>query len=318
MSYYNAPLVFVHIPKTAGTSFRNALENKLGNVKVAMDYGLQYEGTSQCVKNYFKHGDAYEFYQQFTEKEYEVLSGHFNVGKYINLFSAQSTVTFLRDPVKRVISEYSHFKRHFDYQGSLEDFYTWDRNRNFQSRKIGNIPRQALGLVGLTERYDESLELVEDRFGIKLPFAKANIDPTGLAEKLSVTEEELSKIREENTLDVELYDSVVTEFELQLSMMRKGIPYTYTKFYIGKGGRLNGWAFQRGREKPIVLVFRLNNKLLKKVICQSYVGELHRFGLPRKGYLGFNLELPLLSDDILSCEVEDTDQLFDIDFMVRH
>ena len=40
-------LLFVHIPKTAGTSFRNAAINNVGQEKVIQDYGVKANETSR-------------------------------------------------------------------------------------------------------------------------------------------------------------------------------------------------------------------------------------------------------------------------------
>ncbi len=307
------PLVVVHIPKTAGTSLRMSLERTLGIDQICMDYGVEYGGTSPCVLDWFKSRDVYRLYETFNQSGYRLLAGHFSAGKYVNLFPAQSMVTFLRAPVKRVLSEFSHFKRNHAYKGTLEDFYSWDRNKNMQTRMLGNVPRQVLGLVGIAEHYEDSLALFANRFGLELPSVRENIDPDRVADEVKISEEQRKQMELFNRQDIFLYRRAVQNFDVQIEMMKVNKPYTFAHFQISDSNRLNGWAFQRDNDLPITLRFMVNGKEHKTLEAKDYRANLHRFGCPRKGHLGFDLKLPKLGrEDRIQCQVVDTDQLFDI------
>ncbi|MEZ5582905.1 MAG: hypothetical protein R3F37_09170 [Candidatus Competibacteraceae bacterium] len=45
---------FVHIPKTAGTSFRQEMSRIVGNERVLMDYGYRENATSEIVSNVYE------------------------------------------------------------------------------------------------------------------------------------------------------------------------------------------------------------------------------------------------------------------------
>lgn len=311
---YKSPLVFIHIPKTAGTSFRSALEKKFGKKKICMDYGVQYKGSSKCTLDLAETGDFYSFSKKIDELGYKVLTGHIPAQKYINLFNVQSTITFLREPVKRILSEYSHFRRYFGYEESLEKFYTWSRNRNVQARMLRNIPMRALGLVGITERYEESLELFSYLYGIQLPIANENRDPGEFSSENYLTKEDVRKIEELNKDDIQLYNRIFVEFDEKIAMLKKGLPYTSADFKCQKNNRLDGWAFQRGSDVPLALLFTINGSEYKKVIAQEYCSDMHRFSAPRNGYIGFTIVLPeMAASDELKCIVEMTGQVFDIE-----
>jgi hypothetical protein len=308
------PLVFVHIPKTAGTSFRMSLEKTLGIDQICMDYGAEYGGTSPCILEWFKSRDSYRLYEMFNQKGFRVLAGHFGVARYVNLFPTQSMVTFLRDPVKRVLSEYSHFRRNHAYKGTLEEFCSWDRNKNMQTRMLANVPRTALGLVGITERYEDSLALFTHRFGLQLPIIQENTDPDRVANEVKINEEKRKQIELFNREDSILYHRAVQDFDVQIEMMKVNKPYTFAHFQISDANRLNGWAFQRDNDLPITLRIILNGKEHKTLEAKDYNAGLHRFGCPRKGHLGFNLELPKLKkEDHIQCQVVETGQLFAVD-----
>jgi hypothetical protein len=223
-------------------------------------------------------------------------------------------VTFLRDPVQRVLSEFSHFKRNHAYKGTLEDFYSWNRNKNTQARMLGNVPRQALGLVGIAEHYEESLVLFTHRFGLELPSVRENIDPGRVADEIKISEEQRKQMELFNRDDIILYRRAVQDFDVQIEMMKVNKPYTFAHFQISDSNCLDGWAFQRDNDLPITLRFMVNGKEYKTLEAKDYHAGLHRFSCPRKGHLGFNLELPeLKKEDRISCQVVETDQLFDVD-----
>jgi len=307
----NSPLVFVHIPKTAGTSFRQSLEEMFGYESICMDYGTDYEGTSPCVLDWYQSRDFYALYEAFSREGFSFLSGHFSASKYVNLFPAQSMVTFLRDPVKRVLSEFSHFKRVNGYKGSLEDFYLNNRNKNRQTKMLDNIPRQVLGLVGITERYEESLALLAHRFGLDLPHIRKNTDPNKVADRLGITEEQKRQIELHNLEDIALYKGAVQELEVQIDLMRENQPYTFAHFQrVHENKRLNGWAFQRGQEAPVELKFSFGGKDEHNVLAKGYRSDMHRFGCPRKGHVGFSIELPQMGEqEEIQCSVVETGQL---------
>lgn len=98
---------FIHIPKTAGTSFRNLLYSNLEERKIVSAY------MGDRVFN-----DLIQNPQKYRHKQYFI--GHFNYGLHRILgFDAKECryITFLRHPVERVISLYKHFARH---SGTLE------------------------------------------------------------------------------------------------------------------------------------------------------------------------------------------------------
>ena len=118
-----SPLFFVHIPKTAGTSFRHALEEYFGSEFVCRDYGPQQNQTSLEVLSYvYENMDLYKFFQGF-DGQYKVLTGHVPAGKYVSSIGVHRIISFVREPVKAVISHYRHHFSDGRFEGSLEDFY---------------------------------------------------------------------------------------------------------------------------------------------------------------------------------------------------
>ena len=99
------PIFFVHIPKTAGTSFRKSAEFYFGSDKVIYDYSTKSPETSELVNNsIYEDKDPFFFSELVHEQLVEFLSGHVPAVKYVHLFGVGQTVTFLRDPIQRVMS----------------------------------------------------------------------------------------------------------------------------------------------------------------------------------------------------------------------
>jgi hypothetical protein len=112
--------------------------------------------------------------------------GHFWFGLHAFLTQDFLYVTFLREPVARDLSLFHHLVYHYGYDGSLDDFVSDPPVRevdNDQIRRlsgcnpgIGRCDDQILdrakqhladhfGMVGLTERFDESLILIKRKLG---------------------------------------------------------------------------------------------------------------------------------------------------------
>src|SRR5690348_12726604 len=103
-------VVFMHIPKTAGTSLRLALEQTLKDHLVLRDYGDEPETTPELYELVYQRGRLCEFRERFNEKDRGILlTGHFptvegnrsaprGAARYWEYFNAESFITFLRHP----------------------------------------------------------------------------------------------------------------------------------------------------------------------------------------------------------------------------
>lgn len=94
--------VFLHIAKTAGTSFRTCLENQLENPHFLFAYGdpEQVDGNNLLQKNLIEHRNLFSGY-----------FGHFAYGFHELIKSPVIYSTILRDPVDRIISAYLYASR---------------------------------------------------------------------------------------------------------------------------------------------------------------------------------------------------------------
>ena len=100
--YGQKPLfVFLHIPKTAGTSLSHLLRNKFATDSIKLIYS-----PAECARTLNEHAEE-------LDASIDCISGHIDYG--IHHYLARDCVYFsmMREPVSRVLSHY-HFTRSQD------------------------------------------------------------------------------------------------------------------------------------------------------------------------------------------------------------
>ena len=107
-------LVSLHLPKTAGTSFGSALKTRFGNA-LLRDYADVPINTPPFERN----KAAMQAALDNAEADWsgiECIHGHFLPVKYLLLAARRELkfVTWLRDPVERVLSHYDFWRRGYD------------------------------------------------------------------------------------------------------------------------------------------------------------------------------------------------------------
>jgi hypothetical protein len=210
-------LVFLHIPKTAGTTLASALQWNYPPYRT-----LHIDLLGRPL-------EELEAVPVEERSRLSLLHGHFAYGIHRYVPRPCRYVTVLREPIPRVISAYKHVLRrpqhelHGQVVGdgiSLEEFIEtfWvDKRISRQTRQLcnrhdGPLDRGALEeakrnlegflLVGLTERFEETFALLRRAVRLRLPFyVTRNVGQTMHASKHAV-----ELIREREQLDLELYD----------------------------------------------------------------------------------------------------------------
>ena len=210
-------LLVVHVPKTAGTSLRRALDKTFGVEYVIRDYGGHEKATSDIVRSHLysnEMSDTTSLMRSMSRTEAKVLIGHFPAKKYASFFKPEHVIVFVRDPLERACSEFLHWVRHHSYQATFEQFIQQKDISNIQSKLLRAIPEQAI--IGITERYAESLRYINYVLGIGLKELKKNTGKSGggreFASKLS--QAQLDLFYELNRKDIEFYDGCLQQFSL--------------------------------------------------------------------------------------------------------
>ncbi len=172
----------------------------------------------------------------------KIVMGHFRWGYH--QFSDRPALyyTFLREPLSHVIS---HYQYTFDYpekfrnlpeQYDLLAFAEGPYGYNLQTRFIAGVNDMKgrereivqrakehlvryVEVLGLVERFDESLLLMKEPLGLKRIYYQTQNEGKA-RKKFTPSAEELEKLKEINKYDLELYEFGKQLFEAQLNKNR--------------------------------------------------------------------------------------------------
>lgn len=234
-------LIFLHLPKTAGSTLNSIINRQYDSKTIYNLYGdLSQQITSTA--NFKKLSEE-------DQQKIKLIKGHIFYG-FHDLISRPSTyVTLLREPIDRVISLYYYIRRHpahyhhdlvISKNMSLNDYISSGVSKelnNGQTRQIAgvdanqvefgkcsiamletakqNISKHFL-FVGTTSRFDESLIFLKNHFGWKLPlYQKQNVTKNRPI-KSEVSKDTLDLIENFNKLDIELYNNTEAHLEQQI------------------------------------------------------------------------------------------------------
>ena len=209
-------LVSIHIPKTAGTSFRNILKNVYGEKEV-IRFDISNRRGITIEEKVLK--------SKKLSKKIKVIHGHFtyrNLTKMVALSDNVPIITWLRDPIKRVISNYYYLEEKIiegledvknglgilsKLQKTLIEYARVDDNCNRMSRFLKGIELEELAFVGIQEYFDEDLLYLSQLLGIaNIESLKQNVtnNPRRVFDEIS--KDTIEEIKELNLEDIELYE----------------------------------------------------------------------------------------------------------------
>lgn len=219
--------IFVHVPKTAGSSLRGELAQRLHpDVNIEVDY----TDTTRLFRD--KMDDAVTRFLAGPAATVRFASGHL-MGRHVAQMRAALSnarfVTFLREPVERVVSDYRYQRspKHPPHEGfrekypTLEAYLGFRGDRNKMAQHLiapgvyaGRDPEECVDY--LLRTYD--FVGVQDMYPISFRTLTALIGAPAwpkLRENVNRDEEEerppkdlVAQVRQANALDVALYDAV--------------------------------------------------------------------------------------------------------------
>jgi len=229
------PLVlFVHVPKTGGTTLHSILSGQLNGIFV--------ESMEHAESSIGSLGES-EFAQL------ELVGGHVPYGLHEFVQRPVKYVTMLRDPVRRVVSHYwfvrndpSHYLYRAVIDGDLslrqyaeggcrlsaeiENGQVWmfsARARRLECadreslEEAKAVLRDRFAVVGTTERFDESVVAMQRVLGLRPPvYVRQN---TGPAPRGPLDSETRTAIEARNILDTELYTYANELLDTQIRRM---------------------------------------------------------------------------------------------------
>lgn len=219
-------LISVHMPKTAGTSFRLALEGECGD-SLESDYVDLPVNTPRPNRELMAMNFAF---QSIRRRPFRAtthcIHGHFLplkyrfVGRWV---SEVKFITWLRDPVERLASHY-RFWRGFDvsdnvpalHRRMLEENWSLDRFclgpelRNLYVQLLFGFPVKRFSFIGLVERSDEDFERFRNNVfsGSDISLPESNVGEGGVQHRHITDGKFRRKVEQYHAKDVALYRAV--------------------------------------------------------------------------------------------------------------
>jgi hypothetical protein len=212
-------IVSIHVPKTGGETFRDILEAMTGG-HVQRDYGDR-----PLAPPTLGHRLRLATARPHLDPGTRAVHGHFIATKYYRRYPQARYMAWLREPVERLASHYHYWRRKPDRQNptcrrlleedlSLEAFAALPEMRDVQARFLGDVPVARLDFIGLTERYETSLELFRRAFfpGLSVETERQNANPDRGGEPYDLDEATRAAIAGLNERDLRLYAEAERRF----------------------------------------------------------------------------------------------------------
>jgi hypothetical protein len=236
----NETLIFVHIPKAAGTTLSRIIGQVYRPAAVySINAGLTEPGELEALARL----------PAAERRRIQVLQGHFIFGVHAYLPQPARYITLLRDPVERIVSNYcyilqtpEHFRHEDVVRGKMDvvDYAESEKLylNNGQIQVLAGLgpgapaTRDALrqarcnieghfAVVGLAERFDDSLALIRHCFGWPTrSYRSMNVSGRQPSQRV-LTPQALAHLRALNALDQELYAWSAERFEAQHAAARR-------------------------------------------------------------------------------------------------
>ena len=236
-------VIFLHLPKAAGTTLKDILHRQYQTDEI---YQLDNTQFIEAQEKFKQLGQA-------EKAKFKIVTGHMYFGLHNYLASPFTYITMLRNPIDRAISYYHFVKNlpsHEDYELiktkniSLKEYCQMPRENmnNGQTRLLSgtreaeiclddmlavakqNLQKHFL-VVGVQERFDESLLLLQSKLGWKKPpfYYRRNTNRSKSYAQLGVSADTLATIEKYNQLDLQLYEYANQIFERELELHQQNV-----------------------------------------------------------------------------------------------
>lgn len=223
-------IIFLHLPKTAGTTLNRLIEREYPLREMYSVDPVLYEWSSARLRKLSER----------RLRRTRIFKGHMLFGLHEVLPQPATYITVLRDPVERVLSAFYFMRSHKlhplywklrNEKWTVEEFAQRYPRNNVQCKIIANAHYHSsctqevldraiehlnnhFSVVGLSERFEESLALMKLRFGWQLKsYSSFNVTPDR-PKKGDLPQATLDLIAEKNRFDINLYQHATRLFEV--------------------------------------------------------------------------------------------------------
>jgi hypothetical protein len=235
------PLIYIHLPKAGGSTLQEVIVRQYAGGR-----SFRFTGDSARYAEFLA-------LRPEARREFDLLLGHVQFGLHHHLPDPATYITMLRDPVERVISHY-HFVRarpeHYLHESLRRRKFSlreWAAEAplvidNYQLRwlistPVARIPPRGVTrstleeakwnlehgfeVIGLLERFDESLACLGNAFGWQNLEALERRNVNAVRPPMEeIDPEAIAVIRDLNRFDLELYEFASALFEAQCHRLK--------------------------------------------------------------------------------------------------
>jgi hypothetical protein len=216
-------IISLHLPKTAGVSFRATLEEHFGDALLK-----DYTDLPINTPRYERNKAALEASLEICQKDLqgiECIHGHFLPIKYLLLAEKLDIqfVAWMRNPVDRLLSQYYFWQRKYDptrsadlHKKVVEEDWSIERlclgpeNKDFYTQYLWGFPLEYFSFIGITEFYEDDHTYFCQRYlGTTSQVKRLNIGPQG-GSAYTIEPSLREKIEQYHEKDMDLYQRALS------------------------------------------------------------------------------------------------------------
>jgi hypothetical protein len=251
-NFIKEPLIlYLHIPKAGGITMGDFIYSQLKQDE-GNDEGLIKNGIFFMPDGFFRENEidvSIEYRETLKRNDLRAVIGHFAFGIHHHVYRPCYYITILRNPIERIVSLYHYLQ--LGEKMSLEEFANFPPYReidNDQTRRIAGVNPptgkctqehlelakknliQHFSVVGTTERFDETLALLVNKFNWQKAVSSypKNVN-TAKPASSSLSQSTVNAIQNSNLHDIELYkfgnqlmdDMICEQGEKFLNVLKK-------------------------------------------------------------------------------------------------
>lgn len=328
-------LFLVQIPHSAGTTLRLAACRHWGSNHIVSDHGSGNRHTSSVVEELvYLEQDHHQFKEYLERENISLLTSSLPLNGLRRIFPASNLVTFVREPVERLIKAYQQTHTGKFNNTDFLKFCQKPENQNTQSRYLKELPLELYGFVGISERYSESLEMFNTAFNCELSELGSSPEATGSADLATtkpnssvrktksnrseqpalvavLSNKTLKAVQDLNQKDLEIYKTANDLFETRLQTYQANASYIHGKVSHLTQDKVSGWAVSMHDHSPCKVRILVNKQCVAVTPAREYLSKLKERNVSRDGYVGFCVHFAekLKPNDVVSCYIHPSDQL---------